>query len=200
MRKALISTVATAAVASVFALPAVPANATSLDSGCGTTVFTSCSETDHFSQLNQWLGGSPAPADCPSYIGEWALASGTGNGVVHNNFNKDGDAWFTTTWSGDATITFYPSSSVTIVTDDEGNVTSADVHGPADHVLSGHIAEWGGGSFNNSSDVFGFTFNFAGTDESGNPINVHGASHANWTPGSDPNGLPSNSHTSMSCH
>lgn len=115
MRKALISTAATAAVASVFALPAVPANANSVDSGYGTSVFTSCSETDHYRQYSQWLGGSPTPAACPSYFSEWALASGTGNGIDHTNFNKDGDAWFTNTWNGNATVTFYPSSSVTIV-------------------------------------------------------------------------------------
>jgi len=163
-------------------------------------VFTSCSETDHHSQYSQWLGGSPTPAACPSYFSEWALASGTGNGIDHTNFNKNGDAWFTNTWNGNATVTFYPSSSVTIVTDSDGNMISADIHGPADQVLSGHLTQWGGGSSNNQSNVFSFTLNFDGVDQSGNPIKVHAAGHSNWTPGSDPNDPPSNSHNTMTCN
>lgn len=199
MRKALMSAAVVAVSAVAAAVPALPASAQSVPSGCGTTIFTSCSETDHYSQIYQWLGDDAAPSTCPAYLSEWALASGPTNAVQHVNFNKDGDGWFTSTWTGDDTISFYPASSVTIVADQDGNVISSDIHGPADEVLTGHLTEWDGGSFNNQSSVVGFTLSFVGTDQAGSPIKVHGASHANWTPGSDPAGPPSNDHTSMTC-
>ncbi len=199
MRKAPVSAAVVAVSALTVALSALPATAQSVPSGCGTTIFTSCSETDHYSQIYQWLGDDAAPSTCPAYFSEWALATGSTNAVQHVTFNKDGDGRFTSTWTGDDTIAFYPAGSVTIVTDQDGNVISADIHGPADQVLTGHLTEWDGGSFNNQSSVVGFTFGFEGSDQAGNPIKVHGASHGNWIPGSDPAGPPSNGHTSMTC-
>lgn len=199
MRKAPVSAAVVAVSALTVALSALPATAQSVPSGCGTTIFTSCSETDHYSQIYQWLGDDAAPSTCPAYFSEWALATGPTNAVQHVTFNKDGDGRFTSTWTGDDTIAFYPAGSVTIVTDQDGNVISADIHGPADQVLTGHLTEWDGGSFNNQSSVVGFTFGFEGSDQAGNPIKVHGASHGNWIPGSDPAGPPSNGHTSMTC-
>lgn len=199
MRKALFTTAITAAVASVVIVPALPANAQTVGNGCGTTVFTSCTDTEHYTDLNQWLGGNPAPANCPSYFGDWAFASGTGNGSEHTNFNKAGDAWFTDTWTGDGTVTFYPASSVNIVTDDQGNVISSQITGPSEQVLTGHMTQWDGGSFNKQNGEFTFTFSFEGTDASGTPINVHASSHGTWIPGSDPAGPPSSGHSAMSC-
>lgn len=199
MRKALLTTAITAAAASVITLPALPANAQTVGSSCGTTVFTSCSDTEHYRQMTQWLGGNPAPAGCPSYIGDWGLATGTGNGTEHVNFNTAGNSWFTDTWTGDLTITFYPASSVNIVTDNDGNVTSAQIIGPSEQVLTGHMTQWDGGSFNKQASSVTFTDSFNGTDASGNPITVHASSHENWIPGSDPFGPPSNSHNQMTC-
>lgn len=199
MRKTQVSVAVMAIAALTVGLSAVPASAQSVQSGCGTTTSTSCSETDHYRQIDQWLGDEAAPSTCPAYLSEWALATGPTNAVQHVTFNKDGDGRFSSTWTGDDIITFYPDSSVTIVADEDGNVISSDIHGPADEVLTGHLTEWDGGSFDNQGSVVGFTFSFEGSDQLGNPINVHGASHGNWVPGSDPAGPPSNGHTSMTC-
>lgn len=200
MRKALLTTAITAAAASVVALPALPANAQTVGSSCGNTVFVSCSDTEHYSQFNQWLGGSPAPASCPPYFSDWALASGVGNGIEHVNFNKAGDWWGTGTWTGNVIVTFYPANSVNIVTDDNGNVISSQITGPSEQVLTGHLTQWDGGATNNQSSRFAFTSNFEGIDSAGNPVKVHAAAQGVWTPGTDQNGPPSTSHNTMTCN
>lgn len=200
MRRTFLSTALMVSAASAVVLPALPADAQTIGSSCGSTVFTSCSATEHYSDMNQWLGGNPDLASCPPYFGDWALASGIGNGIEHVNFNKDGDWWATGTWTGNVTITFYPASSVNIVTDGDGNVVSSQITGPAEQILTGHLTQWDGGGANKQSNHFTFTLSFEGTDQAGAPIKVHATDHANWTPGSDPYGPPSNSHDMMTCN
>ncbi|MGN6161186.1 MAG: hypothetical protein ACTHOG_05715, partial [Marmoricola sp.] len=110
-----------------------------------------------------------------------------------------GDATFSSNWSGDATLTFYPASSVSIVADRDGNVTSATITGPPEAVLTGHSTNSFGNSFNNRNSELSYTFSFEGTDQNGNPIKVHGGQHSTWIPGSDPFGPPSVNHARMVC-
>lgn len=199
MNKAIRCLAIAATVAAGALAPLVPASGQTVGNGCGTTVWSSCSDTEHFSTTSQWLGGGLVGPSCPSYFNDWALESGTGNGVYHVNINKDGDEWVSNTWSGGATITFYPASSVDIVTDQDGNVTSATITGPPEQVLTGHSTNWFGASFNNQNSELTYTFSFEGADHTGNPIKVHGNQHATWIPGADPFGPPSASHANMVC-
>ncbi|HWC24517.1 MAG TPA: hypothetical protein VG502_19660 [Flexivirga sp.] len=198
LRRAVIG----ATVAGAVGLPATPAFAQTVGDDCGVTVSTSCSSTTHFSDMEQWLGqGTPGDSSsCPAYFdNDWAFESGTGNGVFHININKDGDTWVSNTWTGAATITLYPPSSVQIVADSDDNVISSQIIGPPDQVLTGHNTQWFGASFNNKDSVTDFTFSFRGTDQSGNPITVHNEQHQQWLPGSDPDGPPSASHVRFTC-
>lgn len=198
LRRAVIG----ATIAGAASLPAVSAFAQTVGDGCGSTITSSCSSTTHFSGMEQWLGqGTPGDSSsCPAYFdNDWAYESGTGNGVFHINVNKDGDESLSTTWTGAATITFYPPTSVSIVTDSDDNVISSQITGPPDHVLTGHNAQWFGASFNNQDSLMNFTFSFQGTDESGNPFTVHNEQHQQWLPGADPYGPPSAAHLRFSC-
>lgn len=198
LRRAVIG----ATVAGAIGLPAVPAFAQTVGDGCGQTVTTSCSLTSHYSDMAQWLGqGTPGQStSCPAYVDhDWAFESGTGNGVFHLNIDKDGDEWLTTTWTGAASITFYPPSSVSIVTDNDDNVISSQITGPPDQVLTGSNTQWFGVSFNNQDSVMNSTFSFRGTDQSGSPITIKNEQHQQWLPGADPDGPPSAAHLRFTC-
>jgi hypothetical protein len=191
-----------ATVAGAVGLPAVSASAQTVGDDCGVTVTSSCSSTTHFSDMAEWLGqGTPAPTtSCPAYFdNDWAFESGTGNGVFHINIDKAGDEWVSNTWTGSATVTFYPPSSVSIITDSDGNVVWSQITGPPDQVITGRNTQWFGASFNNRDSVMDFTFSFQGTDQSGNPITVHNEQHQQWLPGADPYGPPSASHVRFTC-
>jgi hypothetical protein len=167
---------------------ATPASAgTPPQLACGTTVTTSCSQTAHFDQMDQWLTPLGAGDNCPSYlVNDYALMVGTGNGIEHVNIDKAGDFWATTTFTGQVSITLYDPNNVTAVVGSDGNVDSATVTGPADAVLTGHFTQWFGISDNKQAATFGQTFSFRGTDQNGNPIAAHGTMHDTWTPGSTP--------------
>jgi hypothetical protein len=183
-------------------LAAAPANA---DTGpvlaCGTTITVSCSETARFDAVDQWLTPLGAGDNCPSYIGEdFADLVGTGNGIEHDNIDKAGDFWATTTFTGQVTITFYAPQNVIATVDEQGDVTSVTVTGPPDAVLTGHFTQWFGISDNNQNGTFALTFSFAGTDQQGNPVNLHGSQQQNWTPGTDPfAGPPHHAKYTVSC-
>jgi len=71
------------------------------------------------------IGGPQSFTDMPvtlPCVGESGLASGTGHGVFHVNFNKAGDGWFTFTFTG--TFTFVASSPGTV--NYAGQVTAWD--------------------------------------------------------------------------
>jgi hypothetical protein len=192
----------TVVVAAVLALPLVTAESASADTApnlaCGSTQPGPCSETAHFSDLNNVGTPLPPTAGCPDALAvDFVLMVGTGNGVEHVTINKAQDGWFTSTFTGTATLTAYSPSSVTV--DDHGNAT---ITGPPDASVApftGKITEWFGGSFNKQSSVFHSTFHFSGVAADGQTFSVHDVSHSSWTPGMDPNGPPHTSFDKVSC-
>jgi len=169
---------------------------------CGTTQPGQCSETDHFTNENAYetpIGATTNATNCPSYVAEdYVLLAMSGNGIEHVTVNKAQDFWFTTTFTGSGTATFYPASSLAdIVTDDQGNIISADVVGPSDATVTGKLTNWFGGSGNNKNSVFHGTINLTGTDQNGNPVSMHDTQHTSWTgtqnPLTDPPHLAFNS-------
>jgi hypothetical protein len=187
------------ALAAIFA---GPANAeTAPDLACGTTITVSCSETAHFDAVDQWMTPLGAGTGCPSYVADdFAYLVGSGNGIEHDNINKAGDFWATTTFTGQVTITFYAPDNVIASVDDQGDVTSATVTGPPDATLTGHFTQWFGVSDNKQNGTFGLTFSFEGADQAGNPVSLHGDQHANWTPGTAPfAGPPHHAKYAVSC-
>lgn len=149
------------------------------DFTCGVIVFTPCNQTAHFSDVSEELT-PPAPSgatNCPAFVvNDFANLVATGNGVEHSIVNNAGDGWFTTTFTGTATITPYL----------DPNLTTPD---PNVLPFTGQLTEWFGGSFNRSNIVFHSTFHFTGTDANGNTLTVLDISHANTT-AADPFGPP----------
>jgi hypothetical protein len=176
-----------AAAATAFAVGAGPASADNAPSlACGNTQPGPCSETAHFSNENGLqtpLSGATNQTNCPSWVtDDYVLLAMSGNGVEHVTVNKAQDFWFTTTFTGDGTATFYPPSSIAnLVLDDQGNVVSFDIVGPADATVTGHLTNWFGGSGNNKNAVFNGTISLQGTDSSNNAVSVHSTQHQNWT-------------------
>jgi hypothetical protein len=80
-----------------------------------------------------------------------------------------GDGWFTTTFTGTATITPYL---------DYPGLTMPD---PSVLPLTGHLTEWFGASCNRSNVVFHSTLHFSGADANGLTLTVLDVSHANTT-------------------
>jgi hypothetical protein len=154
---------------------------------CGVTVFTPCNQTAHFSSVSEELT-PPSPTgatNCPAFVlKDFGSLVATGNGVEHSIVNKAGDGWFTTTFTGTATITAYLDEALTM---------------PDPNVLpfTGHLTEWFGGSFNRSNMVSHSTFHFSGTDANGNSLRVTDITHTN-TNAANPFGPP-NSFEILNC-
>lgn len=165
---------ALAACSVALAAPVPPSDFT-----CGVTVFTSCNQTAHFSTTSEELT-PPAPTaatNCPAFVtDDFASLSATGNGVEHSIVNNAGDGWFTTTFSGSATITPYLDPGLTIPD-------------PIVAPLAGHLTEWFGGSFNRSNVVFHSTFHFSGSNPTGTSLRIEDISHTN-TDAANPFGPP----------
>jgi hypothetical protein len=127
------------------------------DFTCGVTVFTACNQTAHFTDLTQQAPPAPNATGCPAYVlNDFANITGTGQGIEHSIINKSGDGWFTTTANGFVTVTFINP-----------------VTGGTDAVLTGHLTEWFGGSFNNKNMVNHDTINFAGNQG----VSFHAVDH-----------------------
>jgi hypothetical protein len=161
--------------------------------------------TMHFSSITDSWGTPTQPppitnsTNCPSYIvNDYTLLNATGNGVTHQNFNNNG-FWFTQTFTGTGTVVFYPASSLDVVTDSMGNITSVTITGPSDGTVSGRLTNWDGFEGNKQNQTFAGTINFQGTDASGNPISFHNNFQAVWTPGTNPSGFPSSYHNNANC-
>ncbi len=189
---------AIAVVAMPFAM-AHPAGAdTAPDLACGSTQPGPCTETAHFTQVNDTGTPLPPTAGCPDFVStDFVSMVGTGNGVEHITVNKAQDAWFTSTFTGSVTLTAYPPSSVSV--SDDGVVT---IIGPPDAsvpTFTGHLTEWFGGSFNKQSAVQHDTFNISATASNGQRLGVHVVDHASWTPGTDLNGPPHTAFDKVSC-
>jgi hypothetical protein len=117
------------------------------DFTCGVTNFTTpCNQTAHFTDLTQTAPPAPNATGCPAYfLTDFANITGTGQGIEHAIINNALDGWFTTTENGFVTVTFINPLT-----------------GGADAVLTGHLTEWFGGSFNKNNFVNHDTINFAG--------------------------------------
>ena len=153
---------------------------------CGNTQPGPCTETDHFTNeaaLQTPLGEATNATTCPSWlVQDYVLLDMSGNGIEHVTVNKAQDFWFTTTFTGTGTASFYPASSLAnVVTDDQGNITSFDVVGPSDSTVTGHLTNWFGGSGNNRNAVFHGTITLTGTDQNGQAVTVHDTQHSSWT-------------------
>jgi hypothetical protein len=153
-------------------------------SGLGKTL----SATFHLHSLTLW--GLPVQANktnCPSWVlNDYALTVATGNGVFHITVAKTG-AWGTFTFTGSATVTFYPPLSLTnIVYNLLHLIVLALVIGPSDKILTGRLTQWFGFSANEQSTVFSGTVNFGGTDLLANPVGAHGTFHGVWNHGALP--------------
>ena len=153
------------------------------------------SMTVHFSTMQQWgtpLGPTTRATNCPAAVlNDYVWIDATGNGISHQTTNGAGDFWSTSTFTGQATLTMYPVSSLAdLGTDAQGN-TTATIVGPSDGTVAGHFTEWFGISANNQNGVIHGTIHFQGTDATGASVQVNAVFHAAWLPGTDPNGPPS---------
>ena len=106
------------------------------------------SETTHITKLTDNI-----PVTCAGPFTGATLVNATGNGVVHFNANSTGD-WFTTTFEGQGTI--------------------VQTKGPqAGEVFTGHLMDWFGFEGNLQNSVFHATFNFNGTNATGQSLGMH---------------------------
>jgi hypothetical protein len=197
MKKAMARIIIAVAALAVPLMVMQPAGAaTAPDLACGTTQPGPCSETAHFSDINDMNTPAPPGGGCPAYLStDFFTFVGTGNGVEHTTLNKAQDGWFTTTFTGTVTITAYLHGTV----DSDGNVTSVSDPDPSVLPFTGRITQWFGGSFNNQNSVFHGTTNISVTNANGENLRVHFATHQGSTPGSDPNGPPHTAFDKISC-
>jgi hypothetical protein len=181
----------------VFVLPSAAVADTAPPLTCGSTQQGPCQQTEHFSNLDEADTPLPPGPGCPAAVTtDYVHVVATGNGIEHVNVNKAQDQWYTSTFTGNVTVTAYPPSSVSV--DDQQNVT---IFGPPDAnvpVLSGKLTEWFGASFNNKNATDGGTVNLslAGGDMA---FTVHANLHDNWAVGSDPFGPPTRSFSHVVC-
>jgi hypothetical protein len=156
---------ALAACSAALAAPVAPSSFT-----CGVTVFDQpCNQAAHFSDVA--FEGTPfaLAQDCPSFVTtDYAAITGTGNGVEHSIINNALDGWFTSTFTGTATITAYL----------DPDLTTPDTSVPT---FTGRITEWFGGSFNRNNFASTSTFHFSGTATDGETLRILDISHANST-------------------
>jgi hypothetical protein len=165
---------AVAATVAVIGVPLGMAQAASAapvppsDFTCGVTVFTACNQTAHFSTPS----GTPAPViappspqatGCPAWVAvDAAVIQGTGNGIEHAIINNAGDGWFTSTFTGTATV-------VAWTVDSTGHLVAPD---PTVPPFTGQLTTWFGGSFNNRNFVVHDTIHFSGTAAGRCPVAV----------------------------
>jgi hypothetical protein len=149
---------------------------------CGVTDFSPCNQTAHFSDPSGGNGpevGTPSPqaTGCPAWITTDApVITGTGNGVEHSIINNNGDAWFTSTFTGTVQVVPY-------LVDGQGNPVGPDPNAPA---YLGHLTQWFGGSFNNRNFVNHDTISFTGTGSDGSKISFHAVDHMSVSASAQP--------------
>jgi hypothetical protein len=169
--------------------------ATAPDLACGNTQPGPCSETAHFTDINDTNSPAPPGGGCPAYLSvDFFTFVGTGHGVEHITVNNS-HVRFTTTFTGITTITAYLHGTI----DSDGNVTSVSDPDPNVLPYTGRLTQSFGGSFNKQSGVSHFTLSFSGSTANGEHLRVHLVSHQTFTPGTDPNGPPHTAFDKITC-
>jgi hypothetical protein len=159
------------------------------------------SQTIHYNTLVDQFGTPTGPttnlSNCPApVLNDFTDINATGNGVSHQTTNGAGDFWATSTFTGNATVSFWSQGTVDPST---GNVTS--VGGTEDMQVTGHLTEWFGFEGNRNNAVEHGTVNFQGTVVgTGAPIRFHNVVHVAYLPGADENGPPSFAFNVASCN
>jgi hypothetical protein len=98
-------------------------------------------------------GGSGPPPGCPVQTGPNAIASASGNGVMHDSTNKNGD-WGGVTYEGSAVFESVPG----------GFDTNGNPIGPVTPLYEGHLTFWGGNGNNKAGQsTGGVTLTYQGT-------------------------------------
>lgn len=116
-------------------------------------------------------GAPPLPAGCwmPSTD---AVMSTFGNAIEHFTANKANDDWFTSTYTGDASV--YPivfaSPGVPMLDQNENDVL--DTSGTP--LATGHLTTWFGQEDNKQNGVFHATLHFNGVEADGTPVSIDG--------------------------
>ena len=188
----------TVAAVAVLAAPLTmmqPAGAaTAPDLACGNTQPGPCSETAHYTDINDLNSPAPPGGGCPAYLAQdFFTFVGTGHGVEHAHLNKAQNGGFRDSFTGSVTITAYLNGTV----DSDGNVTSVSDPDPNVLPFSGRISQSFGGSFNKKSGTFGARINLSLTNANGDHLKVHFLAHQTFTPGSEE---PHIDFTKINCH
>ena len=147
------------------AAPVAPSDFT-----CGVIVFDApCNQTAHFGDVA--FEGTPfaAAQNCPLFVTtDYAAIVGSGDGVEHSIINNALDGWFTSTFTGAASVTAYL----------DPGLTTPDPNVPS---FAGRITEWFGGNFNRNNFATTSTFHFSGTAADGEALRILDVAHANST-------------------
>jgi hypothetical protein len=154
-------------------------------------------QTTHFSSIHEYdTAINPQTNNgCPSWaVNDVVHIDMNGNGIQHTTQNGNDDFWFTTTFTGTGTITFYTGAPIF---DNDGNVTG--VTGSPEKQVAGHLTQWFGFEANAQNSVQHGTVTFVGTVVGGSAITLHFHNQAVWTPGMDPNGPPKFAIADVSC-
>ena len=172
------------------------------------------SQTQHFSSVQSWGTPTGTPTNntnCTGAVGsafanDFVLLDLTGNGVQHQTVNGAGDAWFTTTFTGTGTVTFYPGSSLIVVVDNQGNIVgNPTIIGPPDMITSVKITDWFGFEANHSNAVGHGTIDARGTTltgaliPAGQAVAFHDQTSLRWAVGADPFGPPTSFTNNITC-
>jgi hypothetical protein len=194
LRVRMMTIAAVAALAAPLTMMQPAGAATAPDLACGNTQPGPCSETAHYTDINDMNTPAPPGGGCPTYLStDFFTFVGTGHGVEHAHENKAQNGGFRNTFTGSVTIIAYLNGTV----DENGNVTSVSDPDPNVLPFSGRFTQTFGGSFNKQSATFQAVINISVSNANGDRIRVHFLSHQTFTPGSD--GPPHTDFTKINC-
>lgn len=131
---------------------------------------------------------------------DFATIVGSGNGVEHVTINKAQDFWFTSTFTGQVTITSYAPDQVDPNSDPQNPVLIPGAKpDPQAPVYNGKMTQWFGASGNRQNAVFHDTLSIHATGTDGSTVALHDVSHTSYTPGTSLSGPPHLSFDHFSC-